>query len=154
MTSKTCQSAWHLTVFIFLIIFNTLLFSGCSPQKRLANLLKNHPELSISDTINLINAVPVPAINDSFIINYTYKDTLINLYSQDSVKLTYTVINDSIIKVFIHVPADTIYYPVTIPVEKIKIIKPDNWGLFIENIPYVALAFIAFFLAGLFFRKK
>jgi len=42
----------------------------------------------------------------------------------------------------------------TIPLEKIKLIKPDNLGMFIEKISYVALAFIAISFAGLFFRKK
>jgi len=138
--------------FIFLLC--SFIFSSCSPQKQLERLLKHSPELTVTDTLKITTPVPIPAKNAEFIVNYTYRDTLINLYSADSIKLSYSVINDSIIKIFIHVPPDTIYITQNIPVEKIKIIKPDNWGLLIEKIPYVALAFIALVLGGLFFRKK
>ena len=152
MPSKP-KGARGITSVLFLLILSFILTS-CSPQKRLAHLLKNHPELCITDTIKLTTPVPIPAKNAEFIVNYTYRDTLINLYSNDSIKLSYSVINDSIIKVFIHVPADTIFITQNIPVEKIKIVKPDNWGLLIEKIPYVAIALIAFAFAGLFFRKN
>jgi len=138
---------------LFLSLLSFIL-CACSPQKRLERLLKQYPELCITDTINITTPVPIPAKNAEFVVNYTYRDTLISLYSADSMKLSYSVINDSIIKVFVHVPADTIFITQNIPVEKIKIIKPDNWGLFIEKIPYVALALISLLLAGFLFKKK
>ena len=60
----------------------------------------------------------------------------------------------SINKVFVHAPLDTIFIKQNIPEEKIKIIKPDNWELFMGKISYLVLAIIAIFLAGLFFKKK
>lgn len=141
-------------VLSLVFLLSSFVLCSCSPQKRLERLIEKYPELIFNDTISYIAPIAIPEVNAEFLINYTYKDSLITLYSQDSVKLTYTKINDSIIKVFIHVPADTIYYPVTIPIEKIKIIKPDSWGMLIEKIPYVALSIVALFLTGLFFRKK
>ncbi len=135
------------------IILTIILLTSCSPQKRLANLLKRYPELCITDTLKITTPVPIPAKNAEFIVNYTFRDTLINLYSADSIKLSYSVINDSIIKVFVHVPPDTIFITQNIPVEKIKIIKPNNWGLLIEKIPYIALAFITLILVGLFLKR-
>jgi len=138
------------------ILFLSLLsftLCACSPQKRLERLLKQYPELCITDTINITTPVPIPAKNAEFIVNYTYRDTLISLYSTDSMKLSYTVINDSIIKVFIHVPPDTIFITQNIPVEKIKIIKPDNFGLFLNTLPYLILGLIVCVILGFIYKK-
>ncbi len=103
--------------------------------------------------------VPIPAKKAEFNINYTYRDTLITMYAidsiqHDSIKLTYSVANDSIIKVFITVPPDTINVPVNVPFDRIKYVKPDDWGLLIEKIPYLAISIIALVIGGFFFRKK
>jgi len=137
------------------IIFFTiaLLFTSCSPQKRLESLLKNHPELTTTDTLKIIVPVTVPAVNDSFVINYRYKDTTITCYASDSVKLTYTVINDSIAKVFIRVPPKTIYVTQKVPVEKIIIQKPDNWGIFLKTLPYLILGLIVCVILGFIYKK-
>lgn len=131
-----------------------LSFSSCSPQKRLERLLRKYPELTISDTINYTTLVPIPAKTAEFTINYTYRDTLINLFSNDSLKLSYTVINDSLIKVLVYVPPDTIFISRNIPVDKIKVIKPDYWNQTIDKIPYIALAIIALIFGALYFSKK
>ena len=137
------------------IIFFTiaLLFTSCSPQKRLESLLKNHPELTATDTLKIIVPVTIPAVNDSFVINYRYKDTTITCYASDSVKLTYTVINDSIAKVFVHVPPKTIYVTQKVPVEKIIIQKPDNWGIFLKTLPYLILGLIVCIILGFIYKK-
>ena len=115
------------TIFLsFIFLLSSFVLCSCSPQKRLERLLKQYPELCITDTINITTPVPIPAKNAEFIVNYTYRDTLISLYSTDSMKLSYTVINDSIIKVIINVKHDTISITQNISVEKIKIIKPYN----------------------------
>jgi len=139
------------TKIIFFIL--ALLFTSCSPEKRLANLLKAHPELTVTDTLKIIVPVTVPAINDSFVINYKYKDSLITCYSADSVKLSYTVINDSITKIYVHVPPKTIYVTQKVPVDKIIIQKPDNIGEFIKTIPYLILGLIVIIILGFIYKK-
>jgi len=40
-----------------------------------------------------------------------------------------------------------------VPDERIKYIKPDNWELFIDKIPNVALSILTVLLAGISFKK-
>ena len=137
----------------FVFILFSFVFSSCSPQKRLERLLKQYPELCITDTINITTPVPIPAKNAEFNVNYTYRDTLISLYSTDSMKLSYSVINDSIIKVFVHVPPKTMYVTQKVPVEKIIIQKPDNWGIFLKTLPYLILGLIVIAILSFIYKK-
>lgn len=152
----TCQGVKPLTAFktSFILLLLSFILSSCSPQKRLERLLNRYPELLIKDTVTALVNVPIPAKNAKFTINYTYPDSLISLYSSDSIKLTYIVTNDSIIEVFIQVPPDTITVPVNVPVEKIKYITPGNWGLFLKDVPYLCIAVVAIIIAGLFIRRN
>jgi len=145
--------------YVFFLLILTVTLSSCSPQKQLERLIKKHPELLIKDTVKTSVMVPIPAKNAEFQINYTYRDTLITTYaidsiSHDTIRLTYSVTNDSLVKVYITVPPDTITVPVSVPVDKIQYIKPDDWGLLIQKIPYMAIAIIALVLGGFFFQKK
>ena len=50
-----------------------LLFISCSPQKRLDNLLKKHPELAQDSVVYNLKVV------DTTIIEYSYKDTVVTI---------------------------------------------------------------------------
>lgn len=127
------------------------LFSSCSPQKRLQSLLKHHPELLQSDTLT---------IRDTIYTNPITIDTVFVTRTVDTILVTKENLTTQVIRhndtIFIlsKYNGDTIYIEKQIPIEKIKIIKPDNWGLLIEKIPWVALSIVALFLVGLFFLKK
>jgi len=143
----------RILIFTFLLLHLTFLLSSCSPQKRLERLLKRYPELIAYDTVYTEALVPVPSKTAIFSIDYRIRDTMISIIGSDSIELTYAILNDSVMQVLVYVPPDTISTPVEVPVERIKYISPDNWGLLIEKIPYLALAII-FLLIGAFVLKK
>ncbi len=140
-------------IIIFLLIY-VLLFTACSPQKRLENLLKRYPELLAHDTIIKEALVPIPSKTAVFTLDYRLRDSMISIKGADSIELTYAVLNDSVIEVIVYVPPDTIEVPVSVPVDRIKYIKPDNWGLFIEKIPYLALVIIFLLIGAFVFKRK
>ena len=138
----------------FILLLLSLVLCSCSPQKQLERLIKRYPELLIKDTVKLDTIITIPEKNASFDIKYIYKDSLITLYSTDSIKLTYTVTNDSIIKVYVHVPPEKVPFRVYVPYNQIKYITPDNWGKLIDKIPYIFLTVLTIAIVGLYFRKK
>lgn len=120
-----------------LLLLTTILLVSCSPQKRLAKLLKDHPELVKSDTIKVRDTVIVPAIHTDTILQNTItrdtvvitKDKLVIKYFNNgkTVYLGGEVKKDTIIK---EIPV--IVNTVTPPVKYI----PDfylfsTWGLYI-----------------------
>jgi len=139
-------------IILFLLI-SVLLFTACSPQKRLERLLKRYPELLAHDTVIKEALVPIPSKTATFSLDYRLRDSMISIKGADSIELTYAVLNDSVIEVIVYVPPDTIEVPVSVPVDRIKYIKPDNWGMFIEKIPYIALVILLLLVAGLILKK-
>jgi hypothetical protein len=101
---------------VLMIIYFTVLLS-CSPQKRMARLLKHHPELLTKDTL---------IIRDTFVIKQSRVDTAFFLHQlYDTVTIEK---NNVITQLFIHRDsifinqvrkADTIFIEKRIPVEKI-----------------------------------
>jgi hypothetical protein len=157
MQKDTMRKPRILKTFIFLLL--SFILCSCSPQKRLDRLIKKYPELLTKDTVTEFVEVIIPAKNAEFQINYLYRDTLITTYaidtiSRDTIKLSYIVTNDSIIEVLIHVPPDTVTELVEVLVDRIKYITPDNYGLFLEKVPYICMAVVALLIAGFFIRRK
>ena len=118
---------------------------GCSPQRRLNRLVKNHPELLQLDTIRVVDTIVVE--------NFTY-DTTTLFYSHD----TTTVIDNSkiILKYFydtltreifhdVTCVGDTIYYEKLIPIERV-VIKELTWWQKYGSIIIIGCFLIVFLL--------
>src|SRR3972149_6613866 len=54
-----------------------ILFSACSPQQRMATLLKNHPELIKKDTIFRIDTIVITGYSVDTVFHYKQTDTVI-----------------------------------------------------------------------------
>ena len=117
-----------------ILILSLLLFS-CSPQSRLNRLIKNHPELSIKDTVKVIDTLIIPELKFDTVFRVTNN---IDTFYVDKENIKFQIIkNDSIIKVKFFIPADTIIKTLTVPVEKIKVVKEDH---FLEWLKWIALS--------------
>ena len=138
-----------LTILIFLIVA-----SSCSPTHRLNRLLALHPELKIPDTIVINDTMTIPQVEADTILNIdSIHDTVI--LQKDRLEITINRVRDTL---YIRgkCKADTIIVHHTIPVEKIKIVKPDKLDQLISKTPWLimGLIFITILIALLVFRLK
>jgi len=138
MVGKSIRQILVQIVFISLIL-------GCSPQKRLNNLVKKHPELIQKDTLDLL-------VRDTVVIQEQSFDTTTQIIYHDSV----TVINNErvILKYFhdtitrelhhyLECKGDTIYKEkiVKVPVDKV-IVKELSWWEKYKEFIYIGLVLI------------
>ena len=135
-----------LTPFLLLI----LLLSSCSPQYRLNRLLALHPELKIPDTLFIRDSVIVPQVQVDTILDFkTIRDTVV--IQKDRLQIKLSKIHDTL---FLpgKCKGDTVYINRKIPVEKIKIVKPDYLDNFISKLPWIVIGLICLVLLFVFIR--
>lgn len=103
------------------VVISIVLLSACSPQARLANLIKNHPELAKRDTITRVDTITIlPGAADT-IIHYKQTDTVIVKENGVTVKYFYNTRDST---VYIKGERDTItiirQVPVTVNTFEVK----------------------------------
>ena len=128
--------------------------TGCSPTARLNRLLIHHPELMIPDTIVISDTMTIPQVEaDTVFYLDSIHDTII--LQKDRLEITLNRVHDTLY-VRGKCKADTIIILRSIPVEKIKIVKPDKLDQLISKIPWLisGLIFIILLLALLVFKFK
>jgi hypothetical protein len=139
-----------LIIFIFLLA--ALLFTACSPQKRLARLLKHHPELISHDTIHLKDTFISKSVKlDSFFLYDSLKtfDTI----TLNNGKLTVRIIKIyDTLKVSGECKSDTIIINKTIPVDRIKYETPNFWSEYKIYI-FIVSAFLGLIILFLFIKS-
>ncbi len=95
------------------LIFS-LFLASCSPQARLANLIKRHPELATRDTITRVDTITIlPGAADT-LIYYKQTDTVIVKENGVTVKYFYNTKDST---VYIHGERDTILIVREVPVQ-------------------------------------
>lgn len=99
---------------VITIVLSALLLLGlnsCSPEKRLARLLRNNPQLVKSDTIWTIDSIYTKGVLKDSVFNYFQTDTI--LLKQDKLTIKYYYNHDSTIYLQGQCAPDTIYkyYP-------------------------------------------
>ena len=135
-----------LTPFLLLI----LLLSSCSPQYRLNRLLALHPELKIPDTLFIRDSVIVPQVQVDTILDFkTIRDTVV--IQKDRLQIKLSKIHDTLFLTG-KCKGDTVYITRKIPVEKIRIVKPDYLDNFISKLPWIVIGLICLVLLFVFFR--
>ena len=135
-----------LTPFLLLI----LLLSSCSPQYRLNRLLARHPELKIPDTLFIRDSVIVPQVQVDTILDFkTIRDTVV--IQKDRLQIKLSKIHDTLFLTG-KCKGDTVYITRKIPVEKIRIVKPDYLDNFISKLPWIVIGLICLVLLFVFFR--
>ena len=116
-----------------------LLLSSCSPQYRLNRLLALHPELKTIDTLFIRDSLIVPQIQVDTILDLkTIPDTVI--IQKDRLQIKLSKIHDTLFLTG-KCKGDTVYITRKIPVEKIKIVKPDYLDNFISKLPWIVIGF-------------
>jgi len=109
---------------IFLILLTLIVLSSCSPQKRLSRLVQHYPELTISDTIKIIDTVITSEISIDTAFHYSLiKDTVV--ITKEKIRLQLIKINDTIY-IDVHHAADTIIITKNIPIERIILQEPTE----------------------------
>ena len=142
------------TIFKISLLLVLSIQTGCSPSTRLNRLLTRHPELMISDTIVINDTMTIPqVVADTVFYLDSLHDTII--LQKDRLEITLNRIHDTL---YIRgkCKADTIIIHRIIPVEKIKIVKPDKLDQLISKIPWLisGLIFIILLWALLVFKFK
>lgn len=142
------------TIFKISLLLVLSIQTGCSPSARLNRLLIHHPELMIADTMLISDTITIPLVEaDTFFYLDSIHDTII--LKKDRLEITLHRIHDTL---YIRgkCNADTIIIHRTVPVEKIKIVKPDKLDQLISKIPWLisGLIFIILLFALLVFKLK
>jgi len=127
-----------------------LLFTSCSPSYRLNRLLALHPELKTPDTLFIKDSVIIPQVRFDTMFDYkTIPDTVI--IQKDRLQIKLRKIHDTLFLTG-KCKGDTVYITRKIPVEKIKIVKPDILDNFISKLPWIVIGLICLVLLFVFIR--
>jgi hypothetical protein len=138
--------------FLFILL---LLFSSCTPQRRLERLLKKHPELTnvdsvvIRDTIRII----VPKVRIDTVVNI---EELWDTIYLEKDQLTVKVWRDRYNKVYIQGQCDTVFIEKIIDRKvPVKIYEETPlWKKVFYWILTIIIAFLAFYIiVNAIFRK-
>ncbi len=130
--------------------FMIFLLTSCSPQYRLNRLIALHPELKTADTLFIRDSVIVPQVQVDTMFDYkTIRDTVI--IQKDRLQVKLSRIHDTLFLTG-KCKGDTVYIIRKIPVEKIKIVKPDYLDNFISKLPWIVIGFICMVLLFVFIR--
>lgn len=143
----------------FLIIL--LFLFACSPQKRLANLIKNHPELFNKDTIykekKIFEIDTVVLLEQKF--DTVIQDNFIKIFEgvkMENDKIQVKVKYDTIYKNFqfqTKIKQDTLFLRDTIKVKETVIVNQINIKEYFESkIKQYYWYFLLFIIAALIFR--
>ena len=133
---------------LFLVVF----LSGCSATQRLNRLLDEHPELVVVDTL---------VVTDTILTTRVETDTLLPLaqltepmiIQKGPLEVIVQTLRDTL-WVQGKCKADTIYRTRRIPVEKIRIVKPDHLDALIPRIPWLSAALITLVCGVIFMIAK
>ena len=129
-----------------------LLLSSCSPQYRLNRLLALHPELKIPDTLFIRDSVIVPQVQVDTILDFkTIRDTVV--IQKDRLQIKLSKIHDTLFLTG-KCKGDTVYINRKIPVEKIKIVKPDYLDNFISKLPWIVIGLTILLLLFIWLLKR
>lgn len=111
------------TIIALFLTIAIVIFSGCTPQKKLRRLLKKYPEL-VTTTI----------VNDTFIVQELKHDTIAIL--SKGVSDTFVIVNDRFttkiirshdtLKVNTYLPGDTVIHEV-VKMEVKNVLSPHPW---------------------------
>jgi len=128
------------------------LITGCSPTYRLNRLLALHPELKIADTLIIRDSLIVPQVQVDTMLDFkTIRDTVI--IQKDRLQIKLRKIHDTLYLTG-KCKGDTVYRIRKIPVERIKIVKPDYLDNFISKLPWIVIGLTILILLFIWLLKR
>ena len=126
---------------------------SCSPQQRLASLIKHHPELVKHDTIFKVDTFKIKEVRkDTVFYNQVTRDTVI--IKQDHLTIKYFNSRDSI---FISGKCDSIIKIVRVPVEinTVEAQMQTGWNKFWSSVKdYFIVALLGAIIVLMILMKK
>lgn len=102
-----------------------LIFASCSPENRIARILKNNPSLVKTDTIFRKDTLYTKGDWKDSVFNYFQTDTI--LLKQDKLTIKYFYNHDSTIYLQGKCAPDTIYRNIPIQVNSVNIEQNLTW---------------------------
>tara|TARA_B110000438_G_C15462215_1_gene499393 strand:- start:122 stop:547 length:426 start_codon:yes stop_codon:yes gene_type:complete len=121
----------------YLLIFS-LLFSFCTPQKRLNRLVDRHPHLVELDTIKIIDTIIMLSYDTIVLNSVVNNDTTIIVNTERVLARYYYDTLRQEIWHEIECKTDTVYYEKLIPVDKIVYKELSFWEKY-NTLIYIAL---------------
>ena len=136
-----------------ILLFSILLLAAsCSPSRRLEHLVTRHPSLMTTDTITFHDTIVMPTVTtDTTFLFQNLTDTV--RLVKDNLRVTLERVHDSIYLQG-ECLGDTVYIDRKIPVEKIKLVKPDKVDNLISRIPWLISGLIAIVILVIFLVTK
>ena len=126
---------------MLLLFISLVLCAGCSPSKRLARLLRQHPELKAADTVTVRDTIAVPEVSaDTAVPVNHFPDTV--AVEKGRLEVRIRKLHDTL---FIRgkCKADTVIVQKKIPVEKIVLAESHSrWFLWIIIGLVVGMVFV------------
>lgn len=125
-----------------ILLYILIAVTSCSPQRRLNRLVKNHPELMVKDTINIIDTTIRPGSKLESLFDFT-GDTV---YIRDSVFTIKYFYDTQTHKHYIagETKADTIIKNIPVYMDKIVVKEPELsfWTKYKDLLPYLLILVI------------
>jgi hypothetical protein len=129
----------------FLLVTSAMLVISCSPQRRLEKLLERHPELTSKDTLMVRDTLITPGVTaDTSLLLAHLPDTVI--IQKEKLRMELVRLHDTLF-VSGNCMSDTIIRTLEVPVEKIRLVKPDKAAMLIGKLPWIMAGLIAFSLS-------
>ncbi len=129
------------------------LLGSCTPQQRIARILKRHPELIKSDTIFKRDTIYTVSVEKDTVFNYYTKDTVVIREGKLTMKYFYND-HDSTVYLKGKCEADTVYkmYPHVISSVNVEESKGFIGGIK-SNLNTILISIILGFVLFSFFRR-
>ena len=141
-----------MKLFFKILIPIVFVLSACSPQHRLQHLLSSHPELKAPETILIHDTVIIPETKyDTAVSLVKLRDTLFLNKKNFSVQL---LTRHDTLFVQGKCKADTIIKIFRVPVEKIRLVKPDRTTAFLGKLPWIVVGLIVIVAALFYFFRR
>ena len=128
------------------------LLIGCSATQRLNRLLDEHPELVVADTLVITDTITTAQVEADTLIPLARLSEPV-IIQKGPLEIIVQTLRDTLY-VQGKCKADTIYRTRRIPVEKIRIVKPDRLDALISRIPWLSAALIALVCGVIFLISK
>jgi hypothetical protein len=137
---------------LVILVTSAMLVTACSPQRRLERLLAHHPELTACDTARIIDTLITPSVvADTLLLWNNLPDTVI--IQKEKLHMELVRLHDTLL-LSGSCQSDTIIRTLQVPVEKIRLVKPDKAALLIGKIPWIVAGVIVVSLLIVFLVLK
>lgn len=135
-------------VFGLLMLYILIAMFSCSPERRMARIVKKHPELLVKDTLLLTDTTIIKGSSVDSLFTFS-KDTIVISDSNQTIKYFYnTVTHQNYIKG--EVKERTVVKEIRVPYEKI-VVKELTWWQ--EHKDWIFMIALFIILMLILFRK-